>query len=514
MDNYTKEGCRGFRIQAPICNREVSVDLNTDFSLPDYLPEVKRLLRVRAVVSDPDRYVGVGSADFSGTVDYCILYAGNDGALYTANHAEEYSFSVPVEMTSDFDIGEGVLCDVEVVSEMTVGRVSSPRKLSLRCKLRGDVRLFGTRVVEENVDAEDATAVERLCGEALSARTFTGRGDPLILEDEILFDSQWQDLRVIGADARVLVNEAVAGSDCVTCRGEVYLKLLYCHENGDPTPAVQIRKLPFSQTVPVDGCEVNCECMGQGTCGDVHITVEDGRVVCEVTAKLRVRAQRNDTVRFTRDLYSTVSEHENRYMELALPTALKCMNGNFSLNTTLPLEKAGVRNGMKVMDVSMSFEAATPEREREKYCLVGKCRCHLVLCDGEDLSAQELEVPFRYALDGIVGDVVECDAFVEPVSCRVRPDGERIAIDAELAVAVSVRGEGRLRVLSEAKFGDSVQRASSTYTVCYPAKTETLWSVSKKYHRTVDSVSHMNALPGAAAADSPDSLAGVAYLLV
>ena len=509
MDNYTKDGCHGFRIQAPICNRQVSVDLNTDFSLPDYLPEVKRLLRVRAVASNPDRYVGVGSADFSGSVDYCVLYAGNDGSLYSVNQTEEYSFSVPVEMTSDFDIGEGVLCEVSVTPEMTVGRVSSPRKLSLRCKLRGDVRLFGTKVVEEDVDAEDARALERLRGEALCARTFVGRGDPLVLEDEVLFDSQWQDLRVIGADARVLVSEAMAGSDCVTCRGEVYLKLLYCHESGDPTPVVQIRKLPFSQTVPVDGCEVNCDCMGQGVCSDVHLTVEEGRVLCEVTAKLCVRAQRNDTVHFTRDLYSTASEHENRYTELSLPTALKCTNGNFSLNTTLPLEKAGVRNGMRVMDISMTSEGASLESDREKHYLVGKCRCHLVLCDGDDLSAQELEVPFRYEVDGVVGMPSACDAFVEPVSCRVRLDGERIAIDAELAVAVSLMGESRVRVLSETKFGDCVQRSASSYTVCYPAKNDTLWSVAKKYHRSVDSVSHMQSLSGSAAAESPDSRAGV-----
>ena len=514
MDNYMKEGCRGFRIQAPVCNRQVGVDLNTDFSLPDYQPEIKRLLRVKAVASPPDKYIGVGSADFSGTVDYCILYAGNDGALYSANRTEEYSFSVPLEMTSDFDIGEGLICDATVTPEMALGRVSSPRKLSLRCKLRADVRVFGTRVVEENVDAEAANALERLRGEALCAHIFYGNSDPIALEDEILFDSQWADLRMIAADGQVLVSDATAGSGCVTCRGEVYLKLLYCHEGGNDAPMSQIRKIPFVHTVSVDGCEVNCECAAHGVCNDIHVTVEDARVLCDVNMRLQIRAQRNEAVCFTRDLYSTSSEHENRYTELVLPTAIKCFNGNFSLNTTLSLEEAGIRTGMRVPDASVSSVSVGVERDAGKIYLCGKCRCHLILQEGDDLSAQELEVPFRYEPDGITADAVEYEPYVEAVSCRVRLDGERIAIDAELAVSACVRGEGRVRVLSEAKFGERVQRSASSYTVCYPAKTDTLWSVAKKYHRPVEAVAQMNALTNAASADSAESLAGVVYLLV
>ncbi len=513
MDNYMKDARTGVRMQAPVCNRQMGVELSSDFSLSDYQPEIKRLLRVRAIASPPDKYIGVGNAEFSGAVDYCILYAGNDGALYSATQTEEYRFSVPVEMTSEFDLGEGLICDVEMLPETVVGRVSSPRKLSLRCKLRADVRLYGTKLVEERVDAEDAKALERLRGEAVCAQVFTGIGDPISLEDEILFDAQWADLRVVSAEGQVLVNEAVAGSGCVNCRGEVYLKLLCCHESGG-APMVQHRKLPFSQSVSADGCEVNCDCSAHGICSDLHITVEEGRVLCDVNVKLQVRAQRNETVCFTRDLYSTASEGEARYTELLLPTALKSVNGNFSLNTTMTLEELGVRSGMTVLDVSMQPGALTLERDHTKYYLCGRCRCHLILSDGEDMSAQEFEVPFRYEIDGAEEDAVDYNATVEPVSCRVRVDGERLSLDSELAVSASIRGESRVRVLSEARFGEPVKRSSAVYTICYPAKDDTLWSVSKKYHRPVESVSEMNALPGAASADSAESLAGVAYLLV
>lgn len=513
MDNYMKEE-RGVRMQSPVCDRQVGVDLSSDFSLPDYQPEIKRLLRVRAVVSPVDKYVGAGNAQFSGTVDYCILYSGNDGALYSATQTEEYQFSVPVEMTSDFEIGEGVLCDVEIAPETVSGRVAAPRKLSLRCKLRAAVRIYGIRAVEERVDATDASAIQRLCGELSCAKVLTGTGEPLTLEDEILFDAQWSDLRVIFAEGQVLVSEATAGSGCVSCRGDVYLKLLCCHEKGDGLSVVQTRKLPFTQSVMVDGCEVNYDACAHGVCSDLHVTVEEGRVLCDITVRLSARAQRNDSVRYTRDLYSTACKSENQYTELTLPQAIKCVNGNFSYNTTMSLGEAGIRAGMNVCDVMMTTMSAAVEQDGGRCYLIGKCRCHLILSDGEEMSAQELELPYRYEFDATDATVTHYDAVVDPVSCRARVDGERIAIDAELAVCVATRGVMEACVLSEARMGEAVKRTSAVCTVCYPARTDTLWSVAKKYHRTVDAVSVMNSLSDSVAADSAESLAGVAYLLV
>ena len=113
MDNYIKIEAGGARIQDLLCDRQNVTELSGDFSLPDYQPEIKRLLRVKVTVSPPDKYIGAGNADFSGMIDYCILYAGNDGALYCANESQEYQFSVPLEGSSDFDLGDGLVCDAD-----------------------------------------------------------------------------------------------------------------------------------------------------------------------------------------------------------------------------------------------------------------------------------------------------------------------------------------------------------------------------------------------------------------
>ncbi len=511
-NNYKRNKREGVRVQEAIADRQILTELSCDFSLPDYQPEVKRLLRVRATATPPDKYIGAGSAELSGRVDYTILYAGSDGALYCATHAEDYSFSCPLEMTSDFELNEGLICDVDTIPESAVGRVAAPRKLSLKCRLRSHVCILGTRLIEESVTGESVEGIQRLYGNSECAVRFVGVGSPMQLGDEILYEGS--SLRVICADGRVFVSEAIAGSGVVNCRGEVCLKLLCVHEGTDEGPAVQWRRIPFSQSVPTDGAEVNCEATATGVCSALNITVEEGRMLCEVSVILRTRAQRNQSISFTRDIYSTEAECESKYLSVKLPQALKCMSGNFSLNQTLTLEEAGIRSGMNVIDLNLIPSVSELTAEKGKCCLSGRCRAQVVLSDGEECAAQEFELPMRYACDGADSEVTDYHANVEVISCRARVDGERIAVDAELSVALTIRGEREVRMLSEVCFGEPVKRACAGYTVCYPSREDTLWSIAKRYHRAVASVSDANSLPAAAAADARESLSGVRYLLV
>ncbi len=515
MNLYEKEGARQSRIQELASERQIFTDLGEDFSLPDYQPEIKRLLRVKATISGADTYVGAGSAECSGTVDYSILYSGNDGGLHCFHQTGEFRFAAPLELPKDLDVGEGILCDVDSAPDLISGRVTSPRNLSVKCRLRSCVRLYGSRTVGENLVGE-AGGLERLYGEADSARVFLGVGDPIRLADEILCDGKERDLRVIYADGQVFVTEVSAGSGSVNCRGELCLKLLCAYEDAaeNELPHEIRRRVPFATAVAVDGVEVNCDACARGDCVDLSVTVEEGRILCEASVILRARAQRNERIAYTRDLYSTERSCEASYAAVSLPQAIKCLNGNFSLNTTVPLDAAGLRAGMAVADTSAVATVTGIEAERGKYYLNGKCRVHVILLEGEEWLSQELELPFRYETDGNREVPKFSELAADVLSCRARMDGERIGVDAEIAVSGTLRGEAEIRMLCEARFGGEWMPKGAIKTVCYPMREDTLWSVARRYHRPITALAEGNALPSAPAVDSPDSLAGVKYLLV
>lgn len=514
MENYINDGKGGASLQGTVCDRVIVTELSSDFSLPDYQPEIKRILRVQATVLPCDRYIGVGNAEFSGNVCYNILYVGADGALYGCEEQEEYRLTLPVELSSDFELNEGFVCDVETVPDMTVGRLSAPRKLAVKCRLRSRVRIWGMRRQDAIISGCDEATTERLCGVAECAKVMIGAGEPFLLGDEILCEAQTGDLRVICGEGQVFAIEAEAGSGVANCRGEVSLKLLTCRDGGDGVPTAIRRRIPFTQSIPVDGAEVNCDATVSGVCKDLKITVEEGRILCELAVCLKACAQRNESVGYIRDLYSTVSDCEVSHTVCRFPRALKCVNGNFSLGTALSLAEAGIPAGATLLDFSMTPVAENLEQEHGKYRLLGRARCQVILSLDGEVSAQELEIPFRYECDGAQGEVSDSTVNVSVIGCRARMDGERIGIDAELGVSLSTRGESKHKMLAQAKCGEPIGRAGACYTVCYPAREDTLWSVAKRYRRSVETVASINSLAGAPAADSPESLAGVRYLLV
>ncbi|MBE6632869.1 MAG: LysM peptidoglycan-binding domain-containing protein [Ruminococcaceae bacterium] len=511
MNKYEKQGAR---IQAPIGEKVIMTEMTEEFSLPDYQPEMKRLLRVSATVMPADSYVGAGSAECAGAVDYTILYAGNDGLIYCANQSGEYRFSTPVEIGVELEAGEGILCDVEPLVEQVTGRVVAPRRLLVKCKLKGTVKLYGQRLIGDALEGEDS--VERLCGESESAVLFLGMGEELALADEILCDGETADMRVICGEGRVFVTDAVAGSGCVNCRGELVLKLLGAKGDGagGEKPVRLIRRIPFSQSVPVDGAEVNCEACADGVCRTLQVTVEEGRILCDATVCLQARAVRNQRVSYVRDAYSTVRSCETVYKKLKLPYVIRALNGNLSLNTAMPLEEAGVRPGAEAVDVTGWATVESPEVERGKYRIGGKCRFHVILSDGEEFHSREIEIPFRFETEGGRELPAMWDLRAEVISCRVRLDGERLGVDAELAIMACLRGEREIEMLTEASFGGEWKQEEAVCRICYPERGDTLWSVAKRYHCGVNDLSERNRLANAPAADAVESLAGVNYLMI
>jgi hypothetical protein len=106
------------------------------------------------------------------------------------------------------------------------------------------------------------------------------------------------------------------------------------------------------------------------------------------------------------------------------------------------------------------------------------------------------------------------DGRVSVIHCRARMDGERVGVDAELAVAIRTHLPAPFVAMSDANFGEEVTRRRGEYVICFPAPDDTLWSVAKRYHAPLAALTAANNLPTGADVSSPESLDGAGYLIV
>ncbi len=501
-------------MQIPLCDKSVLTEVSGDFSLPDYQPEIKRLLRIRPCVLPATPYAGSGNAEFSGTLDYYVLYMGNDGGLYCAPLHTEYALSVPFEQGE----GEPELCMADVVPESVVGRVSAPRKLSIRCRLRSGVRIFGTLPAAEQTEGVvDPFSVERLSGEQTLAQIGCGVGDAVRLSEDILTDARGRNMRLVCAEGQVHVQEASCGMGVVNCRGEVELKLMMsAEEQGslpDPVPTYLTRKLPFSGSVEVDAARPGSECCVVGNCAELSVAVEETFMHAEVGVMLHANVMSNRPVRYTKDIFSTKRSSDCAYDEYALPVAIRAANGNFTQSDSVALSEVEIPAGGSIVDVCGSADAEQMSWERGRCTLSGTAHYVVLMYADGEVSPHEITLPWKYELE-CAREPSDWRARVQVLSCRARVDGERIGIDAEITCAAELWDTAQARVLRSVSYGEGVERAGGAFTVCYPSERDSLWSVAKRYATSLSAVRNANDLDADTPADDPTSIEGCKYLIV
>ena len=252
--------------------------------------------------------------------------------------------------------------------------------------------------------------------------------------------------------------------------------------------------------------------------------MEEGNIHVELSPVLEVRAQGTEALRYTRDLYSTKRECTAAYVTYPGESALRSVNGNFTMSDSVALSETDLRPTDTVTDVTMEVVPSELifEGDKGRMKLSGVCRCHLLLLRDGEYAAAEQEFPFRYEIESrpVSGDTplsdrpLGFDGRVTPITCRARMDGERLGVDAELAVSLRIHTPAPITTVSEMSFGEEVTRRRGEYVICFPATTDTVWTVAKRYHAPVAALTAANNLPAGPLGGSTESLEGVGYLIV
>ena len=534
MNEYSGDIADRKSVQVPLLNRTVTTELTGDFSLPDYQPEIKRLLRIETNILPPNRFAGNDGVELSGTLDYYVLYMGHDNGVYCAPLSTEYRMTAEPgaeERSLMAEISEPLLCLCDMTAEMPTGRVTAPRRLQIRCPIKAAIKLYGEYRMQE--DSDQDSSLETLLGEATVNRLYWGLGDTLTLHDDVILSPTEPEWRVVCAEGNIMMTEATAVMGAINCRGEVTLKLTLCPAETEeefasettegrtalPLTVLQ-RKIPFTQAIEAAGVTPACSATATGFCTDISVEMEDGHAHVEIGIVTEVRAQKNESIPYVKDLFSTQRESACRYVTSPTEAAVKALNGNFTLSDSLPLSEAGIDPAARVADVTATAtpESLTVDTVKGRCLLNGTCACHLLLLrDGEYTSA-DINLPFRYEFDGqtdgAMDESMDFDGNLSVVNCRARMDGERVGVDAEVAVSLRTYCAAPLTALSDVDFGEEVTRRRGEYVICFPSPTDTAWSVAKRYHAPMATLTAANNLPAGTQADGKESLEGINYLIV
>ncbi len=485
-------------LTAVSCLHTLTHDCAEDFTLPDYMPEIRRVISVEASPLPESRFLTGAAMEFSGTLIYSVLYIGDTGELYSAPLSSEYSASVAL---GDSSVTDAAAVGIDTRLDSVSCRASGPRKLSLKSRLKTGITAYHAVPLAENL--KDSATGRTIPEEFPVERLIRTAADAQILRGEITATAAGTlhlspDTKVIACRGAIRPEAVRSAHDCVSVTGDAVLHMLCL--GGEGNMFCTTAKSPVSESIPVSGAADGDPCRAWGRSAAVTVDTSDpANLAWEIEYDMEAECVRPGESAYTADAYAVACASSAETAEHDSLRLIKCGVGALSCSGESGRQsKAAAGESVIRTDASASVERVEMG-DGKKLILHGNCACRVLLSADGDVIAEEFTVPFRYeteaAARGESPDLLwRCTA--EAVDATARTEGDKIAVNVDLALSVSVLSREKIRCVS----GVSVDRSAAVAAeegvvrICYPDAGEPIWEVGKRYRADLGALCRRNGL--------------------
>lgn len=473
---------------------EQSID--ADISLPDYCPEIQRILKctVCPEVTGVQNNSGRVTADVNAVVR--VLYVGDNGKI--SGYEQSYPFQKFTESTK---ITSDSAVDVTAKTDYVNCRAVNPRRIDIRGMISFCFRVMKKRD-EEVLCSSDGAGIQTLSNEhnfaslvGVCERPFN-IGEVIEIPGEKSAASQIMNISAcsIAGDVKIINNKALI-------KGECNVKIYYISEENGAVESVE-HSMPISQITELDGINENSEYslkLNVSSCEGILKADSSGDMrLIDLNIRLTAFLAAFEEIPLTliSDAYSTDYEVRNTPKSLEVLT----FNGNFdsSFTNKVILESIGVSVDCVLAvwcsDLRYSFSA------KEDKCLIsGTYLATIVYRDSENQAGViQKPVDFDYSVKmNEKAERISCHGSVQISGCSCTVTGDsRLELKTELIVSGTVLSCAIHKFISSIEIsGDGAKNEKPcALTIYFCEKGESVWNIAKRYSTTVDAVMQENNL--------------------
>lgn len=502
-------------VQKDNVSENIFTECAEDFILPDYLPEIRRVLRLETRLIKGESFVSGGKADFEGSVLYTLFYTDSDEVLTTVPLESRYSYEAPLGAQVP-----SFVYSTETVEGVNM-RPSGPRRLSIRTKIRSAVHA----VSEEPLQKELSSLLPEGCGtvECLEKRisvlhTAFCRSEATESSTEFTLEGKdCEGLRPFYASADILIERASAENGHIFCRGSALIKVLL--EDGEDVITL-CRRVPFEDAMIAD-CREGDGVTACGTCHAVNVSLAqsgaDATVSVSATHSFEAVAERNEQASVLCDAYATEKLLTVNKKPLYTTAYADGFMGNFTVEGECELAE-----GTSVPLSSFTVKSATLSWEGRRAVISGEMRAEL-LCygRGEDTEkpcfyAKDFVFPFRIEAETASGVLADDRFFyrITPIECTMSAQNGKGYLCGEVMLSLRALRAEEYAVPESIGFGEREANGANDVVIYYPTDKDSLWSVGKAYGIPTAHLCAQNGivLEEGASTDDTKTLDGVAWL--
>lgn len=476
-------------------------EVTEDFTIPDYMPEVRRIVSCSAAPIPENKYIEGNEVVLSGIVNFTVLYIGEDGKLSAVPLSSEYTAKIQCGTADMSGLSrDGIVSSTSVTSSSC--RAVGPRKLSLGCRLYSKLFSVSSRTCRENLTSTeggklqqattaDEITLERRKVEVTSASVITASTTGNVTGEV----RTRPDAKIISCSSGAGVSDIKTGLRDVTVKGDVYIDFITEDSSGDVT-TLRIKN-PIEENITVGNTSTadretkNASAIIR--CAGITVSGGDeGVYTWNMEYDIDIICTSKKNVQITDDIYSTKYETDVSKEMLFPLTCLK--NGNSRLTVSSDKQTSG-GDTKHVGHVAGKVTLDKAECSSDgKLSLSGSCTVYVVAVGGGEISMEEVVIPVKFDCPcekSNGGKNVICEASVMYADARF--DGDRLSVAAELSLSLFAYATVKSEFASECKIDRerTLGKRGSCVKIYFPEEDEDMWDIGKKYHCRVEKITRL-----------------------
>ena len=502
---------------------DVYTESFADYSLPDYLGDVRKILFTEASVRPAGRFASGDEIELSGVVIYNLIYLDSEGKLSSAEFTSDYDYSVKCN-------GEKYKDSVSDTRVSSFGvRAAGPRKLTARASLVGSVRVSETDTVEVMGDAFEMTdapeintktvKIHKMISSSTTEREFA---ESIARLDGAIAD----EVRVVYSIAEPCVENVDLDGSNVALRGKLCMRVVI---QNDSEPAYLVDKtVDFDENVAFDDDCGDMKLSPSVAVTSVKTNINPDDSGCNITMSCILEfssvGEKNEPVSLALDGYLVSSATDNRYDDFKYNELVDFI----SLHESHTAEVAKSELGEDAID-DIIFVSATPKiesinKDGDEIKISGEVKYSGIYASNTDASTGysmlKFSSPFEIKANKSCQNNENRQVFVKITanSASAYVSENKMCASCILDALINVVEEKNEKILVSltVKEDEEIVENEGRITVYYPSDDDTLFSVAKRFRTSAVKVAADNELTESVFADDGEGgkLVGVKRLLI
>lgn len=501
---------------------EISTESGTDYTLPDYQGDVRRVLVTECRAKPASCYSDESGDEFSGIVTYDVIYLDSEGRM---THAS---------FTSDYDLRlKGATGHTRTIASVGVGsfsvRLTGPRRFSAKATVCAGVKCISEEELNPTGSVFSADEKPETLKRLLKVRS-ADKSETLEREYaerlERLEGQIADEIEILHSGAEICFTDAVPEEDSIRLKGTLRLYALV--QNGDLPIYLVEKDVPVDELVTFVGINDGAHFIPRyeivSSVAVVSADDEGAEIALNAIVEYEVACEYNEAVDAMIDAYAVGHGTKNEYTDYGYGELVACLP--LSDNMSCEISSSDI-TADKIR--AIPYLNGTPKIERAEVAggqvlISGELKAvgvaSVIGSEGDiSYTGIKLSCPFekQIKLGTAVTESASAECFVRALNVKCAVDTDSVIVDFKLSGAVTVTEKKRESLLVNADVEDGEDEPSSegVITVYYPTSDDTLFSVAKKFRKGCEQVAECNGLTVSTSTDgSGGALLGVERLYI